>query len=93
MNKELLQLLKKYPQVKIYPLTYCEVVCDDWGYWIGEIKKVYYGKLWFYRDKFYLKYNAVIEEIKEYQGYEGEEIEIEKNKITVEEGIIILINN
>jgi len=93
MNKELLELLQKYPDAKIYPLTYCEVVGEDWGYWIGKIKQVYYGKIWFYDDKFYLNYNSVIEKIEEYQGYENEEIETEKNKVEIEEGIIILINN
>jgi Txe/YoeB family toxin of Txe-Axe toxin-antitoxin module len=61
MNHELLELLQQHPDAPIYPFTYYEVVCDDWGYWQGKIEKVYYGKFWKYNDRIYFKYDDLID--------------------------------
>jgi hypothetical protein len=48
-NKTLINLVKENPELPIIPVTYYEVVCDDCGYWAGEIEKVIVD--YFYLDK------------------------------------------
>ena len=84
MNKELLELLQKYPDAKIYPFTAYEVVAEDWGYWLGKIKKIYYGKFWQYDERIYFSYTSLLD------AAEDEDFISEPMK---HEGIIILIDN
>lgn len=73
-NEQLFNLLKQYPQAKIYPFTHCDVVCDDYGYWSGKIKKVYYGKFWINDETiFFSEHDA--KEYQEDHGYHMQEIE------------------
>ena len=83
MNEKLLKLLQKYPKAKIYPFTYFEVVCDGHGYWLGEIKKVYYGEFYEYDEMIFFNKKDLDEYILENNFCQ----ELKTNK-----GIIILIN-
>lgn len=82
INNNLICLLKAYPNAKIYTLTHAEVVCDDYGYWQGQIEKVYYGKFWNDDCNLFLNEKDVLN----YQ----EEYNCKMEEIV---GIIILINN
>lgn len=86
VNRQLLDLLQKYPNANIYTFTNCEVVADDYGYWLGNIKKIYYGKYYMYNDNIYFSKELLIEEAKEL--YEDNNY---LNKIKEFNGIIIKI--
>lgn len=90
LNKKLITLLQEYPNAKIYPCTNYEVVGEDWGYWLGDIKKVYYGKIWFYNKMFYLDEDILMEQIEEIEDINYEEV---KDSIKIKEGIIIVIDS
>jgi hypothetical protein len=82
INNDLIALCRIYPDAKIYTLTHAEVVCDDCGYWMGQIEKVYYGKFWITEESLFLRESDYLEYIKDHE-YGATEFE----------GIIILINN
>lgn len=84
MNRQLLELLNKYPNANIYTFTYYELVCEDHGYWLGKLEKVYYGKFWTYEENIYFTYDNLLDSV------EDGEFMSEPKKY---EGIIILINN
>lgn len=81
MNKQLLELLQKHPEAKIYPFTKYEVVGGDMGWWLGDIESIYYGSFWEYDEWYYLDWNDV-----------KENEEIVMSKLKEYKGIIILID-
>lgn len=46
--KELVKLSDENPELEIIPVTHCEVVAEDRGYWKGKIEKIEKG--FFYED-------------------------------------------
>jgi hypothetical protein len=90
INKKLLELLTQYPNAGIMTFTNYDVVCDDWGYWQGEIENCYYGKIYHYGDNFYFDLQSVREVIEEEIDNDNKINEILQN-IKTDEGIIIKI--
>ena len=38
--RQLINLVALYPDTEIITATYYDVVCDEWGYWVGDIEEV-----------------------------------------------------
>lgn len=74
LNEKLFNLLKEHPNAKIYPFTFHEVVCDDNDYWLGDIKKVYYGRFWINDESLFFDEKEAIEYQKDH-GYHNQEFE------------------
>lgn len=48
-HDELLKLIKEHPDLPVVPMVDCEVVADDFGYWMGkwgraELTQLYKGR-------------------------------------------------
>ena len=48
-TEELIKIIRENPELEIIPVTYWEVVCEDWGYWCGSINDVRVD--YFYQDE------------------------------------------
>ena len=44
--KELVKLSEENPELEIITATYCDVVAEDWGYWVGKIKEIKKDYFW-----------------------------------------------
>lgn len=83
-NKELVRVCQENPSLPLVLATYYEVVCDDWGYWKGDVEKI---KVDYYTDKLVeerwyvgeedirLKVRGFLENEEKYESVEGEDFE------------------
>ena len=49
--KELIKLVEENPGLPVYPAVHYEVVCEDWGRWLGSIKEVKKELIYFMDEK------------------------------------------
>lgn len=52
-NKNLLNLIKKNPKLPVIPLVDYEIVCEDYGRWLGSFGECYVGEFAIYGDRYY----------------------------------------
>ena len=64
-NIELLEVVKRNPDLEIKFLVAYEVVCEDYGYWLANIECIEVSKYWEYNERIYTErhYYELLDEI------------------------------
>lgn len=104
--KQLIKLSEENPELEIIPMVYNEIVCEDWGYWRGEIGKIEKEFYWQDDERIYLNLDDIKEQLSESASFEPEfenmpdeefdlmiekEIELKKQSGEIKEAIMVYI--
>ena len=106
MIDELIRIKNENPELEILTMTHYEVVCEDWGYWRGEISEVKKDIYFQDDEKMYFGADGIYEQLSDSASLEPEfedmddddfkimienEIELKKQSGEIKEAIIIYI--
>lgn len=81
--KELIKLAEENPNLEIITMVNYEIVCEDWGYWrgdIGEIKKDFY---WQDDEAMYMSIKKIKEQLSESASFDPEFEELPDDKFNL----------
>lgn len=62
--KKLFKLMEENPDLRVMPFVNCEVVAEDWGYWMASFGDCWVDDVCLYKDRFYWK-SVSLEDLEE----------------------------
>lgn len=78
--KELVKLSEENPELEIIVMVNNEIVCEDWGYWRGEIGKIKKDFTWQEDERMYMSLSDIKEQLSESASFDPEFEELTDDK-------------
>jgi len=78
--KELVKLSEENPELEIIVMVNNEIVCEDWGYWRGEIGEIKKDFTWQEDERMYMSLAAIKEQLSESASFDPEFEELPDDK-------------